>query len=62
MSGDYEPIEAISCLLAGVGAYYLSKHLSRRFRLSHSTETLVMVAVFLAAFLIVGGGFEYFRQ
>ena len=61
MSGDYDPIEATSCLLAGAGAYYLSKHLTRRFKLSHSTETLVMIAVFLAAFLIVGG-VEYFRQ
>jgi hypothetical protein len=30
--------------------------------LSHSTETLVMVAVFLVAFAVVGGGFDYLRQ
>jgi hypothetical protein len=62
MGGDYSSIEATSCLLAGASASYLSKHLTRRFKLSHSTQTLVMLAVFLAAFLIVGGGFEYFRQ
>jgi NhaP-type Na+/H+ or K+/H+ antiporter len=71
MSGDYTSIVATSCLLAGVGASYLSKHLSRRFKLSHSTEVLVMVVLFLAAFIIATALFhpgdyaaalEYFRQ
>jgi hypothetical protein len=55
---DYNSIEALSRLLAGLGAYYLSKHFSQRFKLSHSTEGLVMVALFLAAFIIVSGAFH----
>lgn len=55
-------IEEITCLAAGVGVYYLTAYISRRFKLVRSTELLLMAAMFLLAFVTVAGAFEYLRS